>query len=794
MSTGGFSFERGNVDKLLAIPKYVFSILLAWFVPRVEGRWVFGSGSGVAEGALAVARQLRLEDSNASITWLVASEAEAELAKAEGFAPVARRSAAGYWATLRAGRIVVTHGLGDANRFGISGGCVVQLWHGAPLKRLHLDSPVTTAVRGPAILRSVLRRMYVAGTRQVDLYVAGSALAADRLRSAFRVLPGRVKVLGDPRDDVLAEQAASPTQAADVRSQLQLLLGDAGTTISTDATVMLYAPTWRDGDPDPAAPSPDEVALIHDVLDRINAHLIVRSHPLGRGAYEALLENDRVHALGANVVRDITPLLGAIDVTITDYSSIAIDFSLLGRPIVWFAPDLEQYEGTRGLYEPLAVTSAGRFVRNWGSVVDRLQELHVSSVARRASEAETRGLAARFHRYPEGGAASRVLAEIRRLRLPDRELIAADSVFLESFYGRQVSCNPLALDREIAERFPETTRYWSVTRDDQAVPEGAIPLLVGSREWSAARRVAPLLIVNDWLRGGFKRRRGQTVLQTWHGTMLKHLALGRPNVGLRTRLAIRRESRRWNLLLSQNPHSTEVFRSSYAFSGEIIETGYPRDDRLARALVGDERNPIDVLQARASLGVPTHASVLVYAPTWRDGGITLVDELDVEQLAEELGDAWVVVARGHTRTHTFGRYGRGSGRVIDASHHPDVNDVILAADLLVTDYSSIMFDAAVAHVPLAFFVPDLPAYRDRERGFTFDFEREAPGPLLVTRAELVERAEELRTDGREAAWMVSAAPAAAAWRARFTPHDDGHAAERVVEALVSQGALGSPGR
>ena len=790
MSTGGFSFERGNLDKLLAIPKYVLSILLSWSVPRVEGRWVFGSGSGVAEGALAVARQLQLEEPDATITWLVASDPEAELARAEGFTPVTRRSAAGYWATLRAGRIVVTHGLGDANRFGVSGGCVVQLWHGAPLKRLHLDSPVTTSVRGPAILRSVLRRMYVAGTRQVDLYVAGSALAADRLRSAFRVSPGRVKVLGDPRDDALAAQAANPTLAAEARDRLRSHLGDAGAAISTTATLVLYAPTWRDGDPDPAAPTPEEVALIHDLLERVDGHLIVRSHPLGRGAYDALVEGDRVHALGAELVRDITPLLGAFDVTVTDYSSIAVDFSLLGRPIVWFAPDLEQYEGTRGLYEPLAVTSAGRFVRDWGSVVDRLQELHTNTLARRASEAETRALAARFHRYPEGRAASRVLAEVRRLRLPDRELVAADSVFFESFYGRQVSCNPLALDREIAERFPETTRYWSVTRDDQTVPYGAIPLLVGGREWSAARRVAPLLIVNDWLRGGFKRRRGQTVLQTWHGTMLKHLALGRPNVGLRTRLAIRRESRRWDLMLSQNPHSTAVFRSSYAFTGEIIETGYPRDDRLARAMVGDERNPIDVLQARASLGIPAHVSILVYAPTWRDGGVTLVDELDVEQLAEDLGDQWVVVARGHTRTHTFGRYGRGSGRVLDASHHPDVNDVILAADLLVTDYSSIMFDAAVAHVPLAFFVPDLPAYRDRERGFTFDFEREAPGPLLVTRSELVERAEELRAEGRQAAWMVSAAPAAAAWRARFTPHDDGHAAERVVQALVAQGVLG----
>lgn len=792
MSTDGFSFERGNLTKLLALPKYVLSIVLAWFVPRVAHRWVFGSGSGVGEGALALARELRHDEPDAVITWLVANDAEADLARAEGFEPVPRHSAAGYWATLRAGRIVVTHGLGDANRFGISGGCVVQLWHGAPLKRLHLDSPVTMAVRGPAIVRAVLRRMYIAGTRQVDLYVAGSPLAADRLRSAFRVEPGRVKVLGDPRDDALAAQAVDPKLAAEARCRVISLLGAAGQRISASATLLLYAPTWRDGEPDPAAPSAEEAAQMWALLEQLDAHLLVRSHPLGRGAYDVLLENARVHTLGAETVRDVTPLLAGVDLLITDYSSIAVDFALVERPIIWFAPDLEHYEDTRGLYEPLSVTASGRVARTWEDVLHRLHELRHGTVAWRTAEAETRAFAARFHAFPQGGAASRVLAEVRRLRLPDGDLVVPGAVFFESFYGRQVSCNPLALDREIAARFPETTRYWSVVNERQVVPEGATALLVGSREWAAARRQARLLIVNDWLRGGFRRRRGQTVLQTWHGTMLKHLALGRPNVGLRTRLAIRRESRRWSLLLSQNPHSTSQFRSSYAFRGEILETGYPRDDRLAGAVIGETRNPIDVLQARAALGVPSGASVLVYAPTWRDGGVTIVNDLDVQRLVELLGDDWVVVARGHTRTHRFGGYGTTSDRVIDASQHADVNDVILAADLLVTDYSSIMFDAAVARVPLVFFVPDLAAYRDRERGFTFDFERDAPGPLLTSLHDVVACAQELHAAGAAATWMQEYAAAAEAWRLRFAPHDDGAAATRVVDALVECGALERP--
>lgn len=799
MSSSRFQFASGNVSKLLALPKYLLSVVLSIFVPRRLDWWAFGSGIGVGEGALAVAQQLRHDDPDARIVWLVANEVEAAAAEAHSFEPVMRTGWRGYWATLRAGNLVVTHGLGDVNRFGVFGGTITQLWHGAPLKRIHLDSQVTTAVSGPAPVRALLRRMYSRGTNQVDLYVAGSIDAAERLRSAFRVDPGKVQVLGDPRDDALARQSTSPALARAARDEVVRLLGAEHT--GSQETLVLYAPTWRDGSADAAVPSEAEVKGLHAALESISAHLVIRSHPLGAGSYEHV-RGERVHLLGSDLVRDVTPLLGAFDTVITDYSSIAVDYALIHRPIVWFAPDLDAYVGTRGLYEPLEVTAGGAIERSWGGVVDQLRALHGDTDGRRTavySEAvrASRQLASRFHAHTDGVSAGRVLAAIAELQRPARDLVPNRAAFFESFYGRQVSCNPLAIDREIAIVHPEVARFWSVTSERQEVPEGAIPVLVGGREWFAARQHAQLLVVNDWLRYGFRRAKHQVVLQTWHGTMLKHLALGRPNVSLRTRLAIRRESSRWSLLLSQNPHSTEQFTQSYAYDGEILEAGYPRDDRLARAVLEQGRNPIAVSSARAALSVPEGKSVLVYAPTWRDRGVTVVDDLDVNALAEELGDDWVVVARGHTRTHMFGGYRLGDGRVIDASRHADVNDVILAADMFVTDYSSLMFDAAVAKVPLAFFVPDIAAYRDCERGFTFDFEREAPGPLLADRDEVVSLARELHASGdladttapMQAQWIREAAPAYAAWRERFTPHDDGHAAERVVERLEQLGAF-----
>lgn len=847
MSESGFSFESGNLGKLFAIPKYALSMLFSLFVPRDRDRWAFGSGIGVGEGSLAVALQLKAQDDRARIAWIVSNDAEAEAAAAHGFVPVHRRGWAGFWETLRARNVVITHGLGDVNRFGITGARIVHLGHGSPLKKLHLDSPVTTTVGGPAPMRAVLNRMYLAGSRRVMMYVAGSAISAERLRTAYRVAPGRVRVLGDARDDVVAEQAKDQRLIAAARAEVRALLGlpgeDAAEPLSADGPLILYAPTWRDGSADPAVPSRAEGEQIRALMRRLGARLIVRSHPLGAGAYEAAL-GERVHSLGSESVRDITPLLGAFDAVITDYSSLAVDFSLYGRPIIWFAPDLEEYAATRGLYEPLEVTAAGKVERNWPSVLSRLERVLDGDGAHGASaRADARALAARFHRFPEGGAAARVLAEIRRLERPASERIGPGAVFFESFYGRQVSCNPLALDREIATRHPEISRFWSVVDEGIAVPPGATPVLVGGPDWFAARRYARLLVVNDWLRFGFRGHRGQTVLQTWHGTMLKHLALGRPGVSLRTRMAIHRESRRWDLLLSQNPHSTAQFRSSYAFRGEIIETGYPRDDRLARAVaapaVGSEgstanrmapalstatpepgvtpgpagerarvlpeRIPPAVEAAKRALGLPSRVRVLAYTPTWREPVRDATGDsdrrpadLDLPWLAEELGEEWAIVIRGHTRSarlsaasaigsdaaedrSTARATGGGPAPIVDASRHPDVNDVILAADLLVTDYSSVMFDAAVACTPLAFFVPDLADYRDRERGFTFDFAAEAPGPLLTTREEVLAVARA----------GVEMGEAYASWRERYAPHDDGYAARRVVDELERRGLLHS---
>lgn len=345
-----------------------------------------------------------------------------------------------------------------------------------------------------------------------------------------------------------------------------------------------------------------------------------------------------------------------------------------------------------------------------------------------------------------------------------------NAVFFESFYGRNASCNPLAIDRELSRRLPGITRYWSVVDLSVQVPEGATPVVDGSPEWWRARGSARLLVVNDWLRRRFARRSGQIVLQTWHGTPLKRLALHRPGFDPRRMAAVVRESRRWNVLLAQNPYAARILGKAYAFlTRPVWVEGYPRNDVLTNG---------DGTATRRALGIRPDDRVLLYAPTWRDDRNEIVDFVDPAVLAEA-ADA-VVLVRGHSRTLPQGRDAAGP-RVIDVTGFPDTSLLLLAADALVTDYSSVMFDFSVTGKPMYFLVPDMEHYRGELRGFYFDLTAHAPGPVVRTQDELVE--------ALRAGDPADYADRYAQWREKFNARDDGRAAERVVDRILDQGFI-----
>jgi CDP-glycerol glycerophosphotransferase len=354
-----------------------------------------------------------------------------------------------------------------------------------------------------------------------------------------------------------------------------------------------------------------------------------------------------------------------------------------------------------------------------------------------------------------------------------------DAVIYTSFHGRQYSDSPRAIHEELVRRGAPLEHLWVVQDGQCEVPPSATVVRDGSREHHDALATARYVVANDHFPDWFARRPEQVCLQTWHGVPLKRLGFdvtARRNQGNRfTRWDQQVDN--WQYVLSPNRFSTPILRRAYAVEGEMLESGYPRDDVLAGA---DREARTQELRRR--LGIPDGKRTVLYAPTYRDhvydqrGRYRLDLHLDLERLRAAVGDDTVILFRKHhyivdpvpTHPHGFIR---------DVSRYPDGTELMLAADVLVTDYSSMMFDYANTGRPMLFFTYDLDAYADEIRGFYVDFTEIVPGPLLRTTDELGEALGDL--DGVRRAH----APRYDEFVRKFCELDDGQASARVVDRL-----------
>lgn len=314
---------------------------------------------------------------------------------------------------------------------------------------------------------------------------------------------------------------------------------------------------------------------------------------------------------------------------------------------------------------------------------------------------------------------------------------------------------------------------------DATFPDGCEVVEYGSAACVEALEAADLLVANTHTDVAWRKRPDAFYLQTWHGTPLKRIhwdVLWAPEGRLER---LQRDVDRWDCLLAPNAASVPLLRRAFRYEGEVLESGYPRNDVLQAPDADAVRDRV-----RRDLGIPAGATAVLYTPTWRDdavfaeGGRAFDLALDVERAIERLGPGHVLLLRLHyfVRDRLTGLDRPG---VLDVSTHPDVSELYLAADAMVTDYSSTMFDFAITGKPLLLYVYDLDDYAQRLRGFYFDLEPIAPGPLLRAEDELLDALADLP------AIAARYAERYAAFRERFAHAEDGHATERVVQRIVA---------
>lgn len=359
-----------------------------------------------------------------------------------------------------------------------------------------------------------------------------------------------------------------------------------------------------------------------------------------------------------------------------------------------------------------------------------------------------------------------------------------NAVLFEAFDGKVVGDSPLEIFYALKIERPDLEFFWSV-KPGVSAPAGATALRYGSREWLKVLASAKYLVNNSAFPWYFKKVSGQVYLQTWHGTPLKRLVrdIEAGKVSTQYLSTMRKESAAWDFLVSPSAYASTCFKSAFAYplgngTGKLLEVGYPRNDRLSAS--ADKRVQIRD-RVRKQLGVKLETQLVLYAPTWRDtsrnavGTLQTVNYIDA---ATKLPTGFQLMYRGHSMTLDAHNSKTANG-AIDVTDYPDITELYLAADVLITDYSSVMFDFAVTGKPMIFLTPDIEKYV-ADRGFYFDFVSEAPGPICRKTAEVIGALESINDVAKQFGQSYKT------WQAKFTPLEDGKATARVLAEVFGK--------
>lgn len=385
-------------------------------------------------------------------------------------------------------------------------------------------------------------------------------------------------------------------------------------------------------------------------------------------------------------------------------------------------------------------------------------------------------------------AAARAAYLPRRIKgTPDPELF-----LFESYNGHSYACSPRAIYEAMLRdsRFAGCRFVWAFKDPkSKTLPDTSRTSLVasGSAEYFDICSKAGCIIINSSFAEGVALKKGQTLLQTWHGTPLKRLGFDLDKTGdklnsihdNRRRYAL--NAKRFTYLISPSPECSRRLRTAFGLDRlgkqDIIrETGYPRNDMLYTA------SRTDIAAIKKRFGIAEGKRVALYAPTYRDNahqsGVGYIGEnmLDFDELRKQLGEDWVILFRPHYFIANAFDFSRYEGFVINAAEADEVSELYLVSDVLITDYSSVFFDYANLRRPMIFYMYDEEQYSSEIRGFYSDC-GELPGPIVHTQAHLTEELLSLDSCFDRFGEKYDA------FRQKYNPLDDGHAAERVLDLL-----------
>ena len=351
--------------------------------------------------------------------------------------------------------------------------------------------------------------------------------------------------------------------------------------------------------------------------------------------------------------------------------------------------------------------------------------------------------------------------------------IQDNTILFESYNGERVDGSPKSVYDYLVAHYPN--KYHIVWAIKPEAP-GRSALLGSTTEVCRFKSfkhlmytcTAPVLVCDTARGGTLSSPKWQTAINTWHGTTYKNLGTAvKGHTTLQNRTYIKR-MRQWDYFLSGSKLFTdEVIRKQLGYQGEVLLWGTPRNDSIVNS------SQDDCQRCREHMGVDNPNTLLVvYAPTYRPG--IQQTPFDVEQVREAFEQRFsqqVVVA---IRAHYYAQGLQTDSFNLDLSTYPDAKEVMLAADILISDYSSITWDYSILRRPLFLFMPDLEEYAS-EWGFVIDPDQWG-FPIAKNTEELVSNIKAFDFSAYEKALTFH--------HDLYGMFEDGHATERVAELIV----------
>ena len=346
-----------------------------------------------------------------------------------------------------------------------------------------------------------------------------------------------------------------------------------------------------------------------------------------------------------------------------------------------------------------------------------------------------------------------------------------------AFSGRQYSDSPRRISELLLREHPEIQQIWAFNEPEKFrfLEETGIKVVkYKSLEYLYYVMTSKVYVDNAEFWSILKFRPGQMVLQTWHGGgAYKRVGGHRIDVNRREKQHAVEKMNKITLFLSSSKAFTKyVIRDAYQYRGEVLECGLPRNDDLLSP------DPATAAKARETLGIPEGAKVLLYAPTFRNSHTLDLYDVDFARLKTSLearfGGEWVIVLRMHYYLADKAM-AVGAPWLYNATDYPDMQELLLSSDVLLTDYSSCMWDFSLMKKPCFLYARDIDEYRG-ERDFYTPIES-WPFPLAADNDAL----EQVISEFDEEKYRADAAR----HHAELGSTESGTAAKQCVERIAA---------